>query len=224
MEQGDLGLPEWGGKRKRAGRKRGRNTSHVGRERVSRHAPMHVTMRLARGLPSLRKKDRFIVVKAAMELASKRPGFAVIHYSVQHNHLHLMIEAADNKTLARGMQSLSVRIARNLNKLLRRKGTVFSDRYHLRVLKTPTETRLCLLYILNNSKKHAKQDGVPLAPSWVDPFSSASRFDGWLNFPSRYATYGIEPAELPGARSYLLNHAWRKRGLLDIRRVPGKRR
>jgi hypothetical protein len=122
------------------------------------------------------------------------------------------------------MQSLSVRIARNLNKLLRRKGPVFSDRYHLRVLRTPPETRACLLYILNNAKKHAREHGVPLEPSWVDPFSSARRFNGWLNFPARYATYGIDPAELPAARSYLLNHAWREHGLLDIRRVPGKRR
>ena len=75
----------------------------------------------------------------AIEIASKRVGFAVVHYSVQSDHLHLLIEADGNRSLARGIQALCVRLARNLNKLLGRRGTVFGDRYHLHVLSTPRE-------------------------------------------------------------------------------------
>src|SRR5262245_24540607 len=90
-----LGLPEWGGRRPGAGRPRapGKRSGvrHEAREVLTGREPMHVTMRLVYGLRSLRKKDTYRVVKSAIEIASKRAGFAVVHYSVQSDHLHLLI-------------------------------------------------------------------------------------------------------------------------------------
>jgi len=220
-----LDLPEWGGRRDGAGRPRApgrrQTVAHEKRRRLSGREPMHVTMRLVYGLRSLRKKDTYRVVKSAIEIASKRRGFAVVHYSVQRDHLHLLIEARGNGSLARGMQSLSVRIARNLNKLLRRSGPVFADRYHLRILKSPRETRSVLLYVLNNARRHAFKEGILLAPDFVDPISSSWIFDGWTSFPPSAKSYGYTPPDLPRPESWLLRVGWRNHGSLDIRQVPG---
>jgi REP-associated tyrosine transposase len=224
MHQEDLPLPVWGGRREGAGRKpKGSkaNPRHERRQGVSGNEPMHVTMRLKRGLPSLRKKRTYRVVKTAIELASKRGDFAVVQYSVQKDHLHLMIEADGNASLAKGIQSLTVRLARNLNGLLRRRGPVFSDRYHLRILKTPREAHLALSYILNNARRHAFKEGVSLERDFVDPISSSFIFKGWANFPANAKMYGFDPPELPKAKTWLLRVGWQKHGLLDVRRVPG---
>jgi REP element-mobilizing transposase RayT len=194
---------------------------HERRPRVTGNEPMHVTMRILRGLPSMRKKKTYRVVKSAIELASKRPDFSVVQYSVQKDHLHLMIEADGNKALSRGIQSLTVRLARNLNKQLRRKGDVFTDRYHLRIIRTPREAHLALRYILNNARRHAKKEGIPLTPDFVDPISSSFVFDGWKNFPPNANSYGFDPPELPDAETWLLRIGWQKHGLLDIHSVPG---
>jgi REP element-mobilizing transposase RayT len=177
-------------------------------------------MRLVRGLKSLRKKDTYRVVKSAIELASKRVGFAVVHYSVQSNHLHLLIEADGNRSLSRGIQSLTVRLARNLNKVLGRSGTVFADRYHLHLLATPREVHHALAYVLNNSRRHAHQQGFALAKDFVDPISSAFTFDGWANFPREPNTYGFTPPNLPRPNTWLMKKGWKKHGLLSIQRIP----
>jgi REP element-mobilizing transposase RayT len=215
----------WGGRRKGAGRRRAPGVrpgvEHETREPVTRHEPVHVTMRLVRGLRSLRSRDTYAIVKQAIEVAIKRDGFAVVHYSVQRDHLHLLIEAHGKRELARGMQSLAVRMARNLNKQLRRRGAVFADRYHVHILRSPREIHRALGYVLNNARRHAKKLGVSLAKDFVDPISSAFNFDGWANFPQHANAYGYTPPVLPRPNSWLLRVGWRKHGLLDIRRVPG---
>ncbi len=80
-------------------------------------------------------------------------------FSVQGNHLHLLIEAQDNRALAEGMQGLSVRLARGLNRLMGRHGKVLADRFHAHVLRTPAETRRAIAYVLLNHRSHAARSG-----------------------------------------------------------------
>jgi hypothetical protein len=54
----------------------------------------------------------------------------------------------------------------------RKRGKVFSDRYHARVLSTPREANLALHYVLNNYRKHQAEGGRILRPSFRDPCSS----------------------------------------------------
>ena len=70
-----------------------------------------------------------------------RFGFRLVHYSVQGNHMHLLVEAADEKSLARGMNGLGVRVAKGLNRVMGRSGKVLDERYHGHILRTPTEVR-----------------------------------------------------------------------------------
>jgi len=77
-----------------------------------------------------------------------------VHYSVQGNHVHLLVEAKSEKSLSRGMCGLGVRVARGLNRVMRRRGKVLGDRYHGHILRTPTEVRRARDYLLQNARRH----------------------------------------------------------------------
>src|SRR6185503_6201950 len=104
------------------------------------------------------------------------------------------------------------RIARALNKLWKRSGRVFADRYHARTLETPREVRNALVYVLQNARKHG---------SWsarrADPYSSGASFDGWKPVDDEVAV--SRRRSLPRARTWLLAIGWRRNGLLDAREV-----
>ena len=218
--QFSLGFRTWGGARPGAGRPRSsKRVAHAERARISRHVPCHVTLRLVAGLPSLRSPRLFRLVRRA--LGATRYA-RVVEYSVLSNHLHLIVEAEDARALARGVQSLSIRLAKRLNRFLRRSGGAFADRYHSRALRSPREVRNALVYVLNNFRKHVDQSGPRLPLSFLDPCSSAGFFDGWdpewtQAPPDRRAfrdPYPHLPRASVPARSFLLRRAWRKHGLL----------
>ena len=139
--------------------------------------PLHVTLRMAPHVYNLRSRRSFRVIAAALRISGDRFDVRVIEFSVQGNHIHLLVEAPDRRALARAIQGLSIRVARGLNRMMGRKGRVFDDRYHARVLRTPTEARHATRYILNNARKHAAQRGETYAPGYVDPYSSAGARD-----------------------------------------------
>jgi putative transposase len=166
-----------GGARAGAGRKPTGDragVSHLRRPSHSRQHPLHVTLRVRRGLSSLRTHSLFVVVRKALAAAKHQFGFSLLHFSVQRDHLHLIAEAADRRALSRGIQGLSVRVARAVNRQLSRTGRLFADRYHARALKTPREVRFALRYVLLNAKKHGEREGV--AAGFVDSRSSAAWF------------------------------------------------
>ena len=146
---------------------------HVGRPRLSRHHPVHVTWRLLPHVWNLRSRRCFAALAGAFAKACDRNGFRLVHYSVQGNHLHLVVEAADETTLSRGLQGLAVRIARRLNRVMRRTGRVFADRYHSHILRSAAEAARAIAYVLGNFFVHAIRRGECLDRTEPDPFSSA---------------------------------------------------
>jgi hypothetical protein len=184
-----------------------------------------VTLRLVQGLPSLRAARTFRVVRRA--LAATR-FVRIVEYSVLSNHLHLLIEAANARALAQGMQSLSIRLARRLNALFARSGRVFADRYHSRVLRSPREVRNALVYVLNNFRRHADREGPPLPLAFLDPCSSAGFFEGWdpewTHAPPDRRAFRDPCPSLPHAtapaRSFLLRRGWKRYGLLRPFEMP----
>ena len=46
----------------------------------------------------------------------ERPGFRLVHYSLQGNHAHLIVEAQDRDALGRGMKAIGARLARAVNR------------------------------------------------------------------------------------------------------------
>jgi REP element-mobilizing transposase RayT len=186
---------------------------------LPKKTPVHVTLRLIAGLPSLRRREAVRWIRRCIQRAHK-DWFSVVHFTVQTNHLHLIVEAADRRALSRGMQGLGVRLTRRLNALFGRRGSLFRERYHARQVRSPREARLCVGYVLANARKHAAERGRRLARHWVDPFSSAPTFDGWRG---RTVT-GDDPTPAGITRAptfYLLRTGWRRAGPLDPNAIPG---
>ena len=177
-EQLTLEFPaRWGGARAGAGRKRGvrGNVPHRARPRHRAGEPVHVTLRSR--LAPLRSQHVFPTVRLALARASRRDParFRLLHFSVQRDHLHLIVEAADERALSSGVRSVAIRVARYVNDLLARRGPLWADRWHGRPLRTPREVRNALVYVLANFRKHARRT---LARG-IDPFSSGAWFEGW---------------------------------------------
>jgi hypothetical protein len=137
---------------------------------------------------------------------SSRTDFRVVQFSVQDNHVHLLAEAAHKRALASGVRGLVIRLARAVNRGLGRRGRVWSDRYHARVLRTPRAVRHALVYVLMNFRKHRRVGNE------IDPCSSAAWFDGWRTPPAAQAS-GPRPVAV--ARTWLARMGWRRYGLIE---------
>jgi REP-associated tyrosine transposase len=187
VKQQNLTFTTHGGPRKGAGRKPkgGRaGEKHLRRPRLDGRSPVHVTLRVARGLPNLRAQRCIAVVRRAFHEGRERFGFRLVQYAVQADHVHLIVEAARSAeqpahaALSRGVKGLCIRIARHLNAELGRAGKVFADRYHARALGTPREVRRALAYVLLQQRRHAAKRRVGMT-TMRDPCSSAFLFDGF---------------------------------------------
>lgn len=165
-----------GGYREGAGRpkKPGAGVPHVRRPALAARHPVHVTARVCNDAAKLRTRECFRVVAACIGATRERDGFRLVHFTVQSNHLHAIVEARDAMALARGMQALSIRIAKAVNRVLRRRGQLFADRYHAHALRTPTEVANAIAYVLGNSHVHAARRGRPIRAEPIDPLTSAA--------------------------------------------------
>ena len=213
-EQLELRPRTHGGRRKGAGRPRTGNAGvpHRQREALASRFPVHVTLKLRGDAPRLRNRRSGRALEGAIRAGAERLGLRVVHYSIQSNHVHLVCEGRDAQALTRGLQGLEIRMARALNRAHDRRGPVWADRYHARILRTPREVRNALVYVIGNWRHHGG-DRYPLQS--IDPYTSAPWFDGFreklLPLP--------EGAERPtaAARTWLLGTGWRRHGLLSVR-------
>jgi REP element-mobilizing transposase RayT len=203
----------WGGARKNAGRKpKGKyaGIAHRARPFHEGREPVLVTERFARALPSMRDP---VLGKAIADCVreSRSRTFRVIHFSIQGDHLHLIVEAGSKASLARGMQGLNIRIAKRVNGALGRSGRVWLDRYHARALSSPREVRYVIRYVLSNWLKHVDR------ARGIDPFSSARWFDGWA------APIPASETPCPAAtpKTWLAAVGWKRLGLLRPTERPG---
>src|SRR4051812_94321 len=170
-----------GGRRPGAGRPK-RKTSgvpHLTRQTFSKQHPLHVTLKIRREVGDLRTDKRFLRIQRAFRYGCDRFGMRMLQFSVQGDHIHLVVEADNRDALSKGMQGLAIRLARGINRISKRKGPVFSDRYHARVLKTLAEVRNAVHYVFYNRQKHERQRGREPHPWYIDPFSSASGEACW---------------------------------------------
>jgi REP element-mobilizing transposase RayT len=208
--------PGRGGRRPGAGRKPEGDKAgvpHRPRSKVPSGCPSHVTVRLCAGLPRLRNRATDKVLRRCFRAANERSGFRLVHYSIQGNHLHLLVEAAGRQALARGMQGLSIRIAKALNRLWSRRGTVFADRFHDRVLRTPREIRNALAYVFHNARRH----GLKILHG-LDRYCSGWWFDGWKD---TFTARNLPARPVAAPRGWLLRSGWRRHGLIRLDEAPG---
>lgn len=215
----------WGGRRTGAGRPRrkGSGVPHSRRPRLASRYPVHVTLKVRRDVGRLRNKRGWRAVRRALVAGCLSEGFRVCHFSVQQNHIHFIVEARDSEHLSRGMQGLSIRIARSINREISRRGRVFADRYHAHILKTPREVKNAVNYVLNNRSRHNPVRDGQWTLMQEDSCSSAGWFDGWRTraIPCCVPT-GPPPVSKP--KTWLLTVGWRRHGLLVPAYVPPRRK
>ena len=197
---------------------------HVRRPPVPRQCPSHVTLRLRSGTPSLRSRRFLRELRPSLRKACERRGFRVVHYSVQRNHLHLLVESAGKEALGRGMKAVSARVARAAQRAFGLSGPLLHGRYHLRILRTPREVRRALAYVLLNTRKHWRERFGASPPERLDAASSGRWFDGWRRVPSSREPPPGPPGspEVAPPRTWLLSVGWRRHGLVDPAEVPGR--
>jgi REP element-mobilizing transposase RayT len=179
--------------------------------------PVHVTIKLLRGLWSLRTDEAFAMVLCRIKAAS-RATFRIVQYSVQHDHLHLIVEAESNRALSTGVQGLSVRIAQGLNRLMRRTGSAFKDRYHARLLSTPRELKNALVYLINNGRKHLQQIGKHVRRGWLDPCASVAALGPWCPL---LVLEDADPPPVAKPKSWLLRLGFTKSGSIALDEIRG---
>jgi REP element-mobilizing transposase RayT len=199
---------------------------HVRRERFAGRFPQHVTLRIVPGLPSLRRYHPLRVVRAAIVKGGRKDDFRIVEFNLLSNHLHLIVEADGAEALARGMQGFNVRVARGINRAVGRTGSLFAERYHCRALRTPTEVRHAVRYVLLNQRHHIARAGARSSSSVLDRYSSAAWFDGWKSPVRAHEPWQRELLAMsrPTAEAtvWLLTTGWKRRGLLGFGETLGQ--
>ena len=188
--------PRRGGRRAGAGRPRtSTKVPHGRRPELKARHPVHAILRVRKDVTNLRSGPAFSILKGCFKAVLAREGFRLAHFSVQSNHVHLIVEAQDEKVLARAMQSLSILIAKRLNQALSRGGPVFEDHYYAQQMKSPAQVRHTLRYVFKNVEHHSgrKLDG---------PDSRASEM--YLAAPLPDGAPVVAP------KSWLLTIGWRR--------------
>src|SRR5437870_617332 len=109
--------------------RRRRSTPHRARPVHRKRHPVHVTLRASPKIPSLRRQTVFLALRRAFGKTA-RSWFRIVHYSVQQDHVHLLVEGDDKDSLSRGLRGVTIRLARAVNRAVRRRGAVWGDRYH----------------------------------------------------------------------------------------------
>ena len=174
---------------------------HGTRPKVDPRYPVQVTIRATRGLPSFRSPRVFGALRRTIARASV-DGFRVIHFSIQQDHGHFIVESDEARRARGGMHGLAIRLALAVNRALGRKGQVVGDRYHARPLTSPRQMRTSMVYVLLNFRKHLR------APACIDPRSSGHHFSGWQR--ASVATDVAPATVLPG--TWMARVGWRLAG------------
>lgn len=227
----------WGGRRKGAGRKsvaaRGNVPHRVRPEHCGRH-PLHVTLRSA--FRPLRSPFVFPTLRGAIRDVTRRweKRFRVVEFSVQHDHLHLLLEATDKRALSGGLRALAISVSRRVNRLVSRSGRLWADRWHARALTSPRAVRHAIVYVLFNFRKHGGEGA-----RGIDPYSSAPYFAGFAEAsraPPRAGAHLLSgrdaadsihgetrtgkecPVVVPN--TWLLRVGWRRHGLIGRNEHP----
>ena len=211
----DLVPRTWGGKRANAGRKKSgtrREPEHRSRPDYIARYPRHVVLRVRKEVGRLRKRKVYEGARFALKTIAARIAFRVVHMSIQHNHLHLLVEASSSETFESGMRGLTISLAKRINKSLERTGKVFEFRYHATPLTSPRQTRNALAYVLNNWRRHREDErGFHERTMPLDPYSSAIAFGGWADYRVRVDDWPDvidEPLPVSPPQTWLLHTGW----------------
>jgi len=219
-----------GGARPGAGRKksnrRRHDPPHRARAELASTTPVHVVLRTEGYVPRLRTEKTYRATHAVFARYQGLDDFRIVHGSIQSNHFHLLLEAAHKLALSRGMNSLTVNLARAINEATGGYGRVFEHRYHDTQITTPLQARNAIAYVLNNWRKHGEDlANARTMAAKLDPYASGLSFDGWSSDGVRVPRFsippGYDPLPVSPPTTALLRSEWQLHGLIELFETPG---
>ncbi|MGZ3789003.1 MAG: hypothetical protein ACXVLQ_10790 [Bacteriovorax sp.] len=142
-----------------------RGIRHIVRDEIKRTTPLHLTVKIEGKKAGIKNKNTLKVLHHAIKKA-RLLGLRILHYTLEYDHVHLLVETDNKKILGRGMQSFGICFSKGINKIKQTSGRVFKTRYHFRRLETPTECKNALNYILGNTIKHKHSSSI------ISPYNS----------------------------------------------------
>jgi REP-associated tyrosine transposase len=189
---------------------------------VNKYNVQHVVLRTRKSVPRLRRGATYAAIARALRHTLGEHAFRVVHTSIQHNHLHFLVEADDKAALSHGMRSLAIVAARAINRVCKRSGKVFAYRYHATAISSPRQMRNALSYVLNNWRRHNEDERSEAARhATLDPYSTALAFRGWKEAPRFALPADYVPLPCAEATTWLLNVGWQRHGPISAFEVPG---
>jgi hypothetical protein len=197
----------WGGKRDHAGRPRTRAPGlvpHVAREAFRPTEPLHVVLRMEDELDMCAEPWFDVLLWALRTEGVERVRYAA--YSAQGNHLHLVLEAVSREALAGAISALKGRVTAVANAILGRKGPVFVSSFHTTVLRSPTQVRNALAYLVENAARHAAGAGRLDARILRDPFTSLGLIE--LRAHRGWGMRAVGPLATVAPQTWLLRTGW----------------
>ncbi len=179
-------------------------------------------LRTRETIPRLRQRRMYHVIREVLAHFIAGDGFRVVHISIQHNHLHMIVEAAHEQALTRGMQRFAIRTARGINRVRRRRGKVYKFRYKASQITTRSYARNAIAYVLNNWRRHHEDYfDMTMQDAILDTYSSAISFTGWAGGRRWRIPDGYDPLPVSPPRTDLMRSAWKWHGLIDPCEQPG---
>ncbi len=136
---------------------------HIKRDEIRRPMPLHLTIKLNKA--QIQSKDILRHLKHAI-LRARKMGLKIIHYSLEHNHVHLYTECDSNLILTKSMKAFGVSFAKRINAHFKTRGQVYRTRFHMRILRSASAVKNVINYILKNGMKHGRSH------SFFDPYNT----------------------------------------------------
>ena len=202
--------------------------AHAKRPELGENTAVHVTMKCTRKVPNLRHRKKYALVRRAFAKVQKVAGFRLVHFAVLGDHVHMLCEADSARHLSKGIQRITISMARSLNAdgvrgagesldpkagpFRERRGwigKIFADRYHEHVLSSPTEMARCLDYLFSNALKHfGMQNAVRCKITFATGAVRYMELDAFTSFADLHTA--ADPP-MATARGYLLKRALRQK-------------
>ena len=140
---------------KRAGRKaiHAPSIRHRKRAEIKKPSSLHLTIKIAKNKAGVKNKQILKVLKRAI-LKGRSAGIRIIHFTLEYDHIHLLVEADCKIKLGRGMMRFGVTLAKGINHYRRDQGQVYKHRYHQRFITSRRDLKNVMNYIFHNGLKH----------------------------------------------------------------------
>lgn len=132
-----------------------RGIRHIERPRFNRPRSFHLTIKVKSNKADIQNKKILKALHHAI-FRGRLKGLKIVHYTLEFNHVHLLVEASCNRVMHSGMQALGISLAKAINRFKSLKGSVYKHRYHYRQISSPRDLKNVLHYIFHNGIKHKR--------------------------------------------------------------------